>query len=342
MRLHLLAVTVAVGAFAPSAAAGAGFPAPGMDTTRTGATAPGDPYRYVAYPGGDTTTLAKVRQAGGVTLRHRRVAGDWAVAPVALDVSTTGLSADGATLVLSNPRRGLTQAMTQMLVVDTLTLRPSRRLTLRGDFTLDGVSPDGRRLYLIQYRDPRNNPLNYAVRAYDVVHRRLLPKPIVDARNPDEKMAGFPMTRGTSADGRWAYTLYGGGDENFVHALDLARGRAFCVDLEGLLTDELISMKLVARAGHVDLLNQSGTVVRRIDASTFRVTEPPAPKAPALKSPAAVQAADDPPGGGFPWELAAVVAAVAAAALFVLRRRYAAGTDSAASRSASSSSPTVP
>ena len=339
MRLHLLAALLAAGAFAPAAASAAGFPAPGMDTTRTGATAPGDPYRYVAYSAGDRTTLAKIRRAGGVTLRHRQLRGAWVVAPVALDASTTGLSADGATLVLTNPRRGLTQPVTRLVVIDTLTLQPTSRLTLRGDFTLDGVSPDGLRLYLIQYRDPRNNPLNYAVRAYDVTHRRLLPKPIVDARNPEEKMTGFPMTRTMSPDGRWAYTLYGGGDENFVHALDTARVRAFCVDLPGLLPDELGTLHLVARHGRVDLLNQSGATVRRIDASTFRVTKPPPEAAPA---PAKVAAKDDTPSDGFPWGLAAAVVAIAAAAMFALRRRYAAGTDSAAKRSASSSTPTVP
>ena len=180
------------------------------------------------------------------------------------------------------------------------------------------------------------------MRAYDVASRRLLPGPITDPRNPDEKMTGFPMTRTTSADGRWAYTLYSGGEENFVHALDLARGRAFCIDLHGLLPDELAAMKLAARNGHVDLLNQSGAVVRRIDASTFRVTEPPASKAPAAAPTPTHQAADETQSDSFPWGLAAAVAAVAGVALFVLRRRYAAGTDSAASRSTSSSSATVP
>ena len=52
MRLHPLVALMAAGALAPATASAAGFPAPGMDTTKSGATAPGDPYRYVAYPGG--------------------------------------------------------------------------------------------------------------------------------------------------------------------------------------------------------------------------------------------------------------------------------------------------
>ena len=46
-------------------------------------------------------------------------------------------------------------------------------------------------------------------------------------------MAGFPITRQTTADGRWAYTLYdGAGKEPFVHALDTVNGEAHCIDLE--------------------------------------------------------------------------------------------------------------
>jgi hypothetical protein len=80
--------------------------------------------------------------------------------------------------------------------------------------------------------------------------------------------------------------------------------------------------------------------VRRIDASTFKVTTPPQP---AIDLKPGARAKDDAaPSDGFPWGLAAAVAAVGAGALVLLRRRYAAGTDSAESRSTSSSSPTVP
>jgi hypothetical protein len=334
MRLHLLAAVAVAGAIAPAAASGAGYPVPGIDTTQQGATAPGDPYRYVALPSkGGTTQLVKLRRQNGMALRHRELSGASVVAPVAMDASTTGLSADGATLVLIEPRRAPAPRVTHMVVIDTLTLRPTRRLALRGDFTLDGMSPDGRRLYVVQYHG--DSPLDYAVRAYDVTRRRLLPHAIVDPRNPDEKMTGFPLTRATSADGRWAYTLYSGGEESFVHALDTARGRAFCVDLDGLSADDLGAMRLIAGPGHVNLVNEAGETVRRIDAATFKVTTP---------RPVAVAVAkDDPaPGGGFPWGLAAIVAAVAAAALLVLRRRYATGSDAAASSSASSSTPTLP
>jgi hypothetical protein len=327
--MRLLAALAAL-AVAPATAAAAGFPVASTETTRTGATAPGDPYRYVALSAGRSTLLTKILRSDGVVERHRMLRGAEVVTPVAQDASTTGLSADGSTLVLSAPRRTFPQRVSRLLVVGTARLAPAPRLTLRGDFALDGVSPDGGRLYLTQYRS--GDPLDYAVRAYDVAQRRLLPRPLVDPRSPDEKMTGFPVTRAVSPDGRWAYTLYGGGEEQFVHALDLARGRAFCIDLHGLTLNDVSTMHLLARPGSVDLIGQTGAAVRRIDARTLRV-EPPRRHA---------AAANASSGRSFPWGLAALAAAVGAGALVLLRRRYAAGTDSAASRSASSSSPTVP
>src|SRR5229473_1951827 len=45
-------------------------------------------------------------------------------------------------------------------------------------------------------------------------------------------MNGSPMTRTTSADGRWVYTLYmNPGGFPFIHALDTVRGVAHCVGL---------------------------------------------------------------------------------------------------------------
>ena len=48
-------------------------------------------------------------------------------------------------------------------------------------------------------------------------------------------MRGSPLTRATSPDGRWAYTLYdGAGGTPFVHALDTSTRTARCIDLPTL------------------------------------------------------------------------------------------------------------
>jgi len=334
MRALLVAgATIAVAV--PAAAVGAGFPAPGMDTSRTGATAPGDPYRYSAIPQASGATLVvKLSRDGGAIVRHRELRGTSVVAAAALDGATTGLSADGSRLVLIGPRRARRQRVTRLVVLDTTTLRPVRRVTLRGDFTLDAVSPDASRLFLVRFADAAANPLDYAVRVYDVRHQRLLPHPLVDPRNPDEKMTGMPLARVLSPDGRWAYTLYAG-EEQFVHALDTARSRAYCVDLPAVTSDAAGTLRLVARRGAVDLVGQSGGVVARIDTATRRVSTPRPTAAPAPTAPAE-------PHDGFPWALTAAVAAIAAGALLVLRRREPRHDVFRTSRSARSSRSSVP
>jgi hypothetical protein len=45
-------------------------------------------------------------------------------------------------------------------------------------------------------------------------------------------MTGYAVTRATSADGRWVYTLYQKPEgEPFVHALDTVAATAHCIDL---------------------------------------------------------------------------------------------------------------
>ena len=64
---------------------------------------------------------------------------------------------------------------------------------------------------------------------------------------PDEQMGGLPMTRAFSRDGRWAYTLYGGGAETFIHALDTVGRTAACIDLEMLPPDADLFARAAAR-----------------------------------------------------------------------------------------------
>ena len=187
--------------------------------------------RLVALPTAHGTAVARL---GEVVYASTRLDGRYTVPVVALDHTAAGLSTDGSTLVLINPRRTFPRARTSFVVLDATTLRTRSRIVLEGDFSFDALSPDGTRVFLIHYLS-RRDPTRYEVRALDVPSGRLLPTPIVDKSEPDERMAGLPITRETSADGRWAYTLYdGAGHEPFVHALDTVNGEAHCIDLEML------------------------------------------------------------------------------------------------------------
>ena len=106
-----------------------------------------------------------------------------------------------------------------------------RLVTLPGLWSLDALSRDGRMLYAIQYLGTGPNP-RYSVRAVSLVTGKPVGAPLVDKREPDEEMNGSPWARVRSANGAWAYTLYAKPNgTGFVHALDTAGRRAFCVDL---------------------------------------------------------------------------------------------------------------
>src|SRR5204863_7448130 len=124
-----------------------------------------------------------------------------------IDGVAGGRSGDGRTLVLIRPQTARAPTRSVFLVVRTSDLAPLERVVLKGNFSFDVLSPDGSRLYLIQYVSQRNLS-RYVVRAYDLVRRRLLPGRIADRTQRGWVMAGYPLARATSAGGRWIYTLY--------------------------------------------------------------------------------------------------------------------------------------
>lgn len=181
------------------------------------------------------TVVALVNPHGGRIIASRLLHGTFTIPAVAYDGSAAGLSADGRTLVLIQPRASFPRAQTPLMIVDAQRLRRLQLLRLHGDFSFDAISPRGSLVYLIEYVSP-TDPTRYRVRAYDLAADRLLAQPVVDPREPGEQMGGSPLTRATSPNGRWAYTLYdGAGKTPFVHALDTSTRSARCIDLDALL-----------------------------------------------------------------------------------------------------------
>ena len=74
---------------------------------------------------------------------------------VAYDGSPGGLSADGRTLVLTQPGVRFPQTTSGFTRLDTRRLKILDTVTLDGTFTFDALSPDGRQMYLIEYTSPR-------------------------------------------------------------------------------------------------------------------------------------------------------------------------------------------
>jgi hypothetical protein len=285
----------------------------------TGVTAAGSPFNFVAVGSGRShTVLQRIRRNTGTVERSRVIPGFLGVPGVAFDGSTTGLSADGRTLVLAAIPRGYPQRNTQLVVLDAVRFRERMRVTLPGMSVVDAISPDGRWVYLTQYRSLGN--LNYQVLAYDLKQRKLIDKPIVDPREPDEKMQGQPVTRLMSGDGRWAYTFYARGDEApFIHALDTVNRMAACIDVPlGTDLQQVFEMKLRFGPGGTLQVTHNGEALANVNTRTFAVSKPGAQSPAPAPKPAAHSS-----GGGsqFPWALMAIPAAAALAGAGVLARR---------------------
>jgi hypothetical protein len=190
---------------------------------------------YVARPGRHETVVTAM-SASGRSLVRAVLQGRFDVPVVAYDGSAAGLSADGRTLVLIRPRTAFPQRSTELAILATRTLRPRRFERLRGDFSFDSISPNGAWVYLIQYTS-RFDSTRYRVRALSTGTGNLLARDIVDPHDRGEAMRGSPITRLSSPDGRWAYTLYDGNGHPFVHALDTARLQARCIDVAAFPTN---------------------------------------------------------------------------------------------------------
>jgi hypothetical protein len=311
---RLLWLPLALVLVAAPAASAAGPPVPSAASGSAGAIAPSGTERLTTRDAGENTRVSAIRTSDDKVLRSRQISGRWAVSPVTINGGTTGLSADGRTLVLARPERDFPPPSTKLAVLDARRLTVQREIALSGFFTVDAISPDGRWAYLIQY--PGEDVFDYRVRALDTRSGRLDARDVVDPREPDEQMGGLPMTRELSGDGRWAYTLYGGGKETFIHALDTVGGTAACIDLEMLPPQSDLSAVRLAlsrdeRRIHV---RGEGKTVATVDARTFAVSEPAdhtaPPPAPARKD------------SGFPWPAALVAGGLAALGAVAVRRRH--------------------
>jgi hypothetical protein len=237
--LRLIAFALVPLALVAGSAAGAGGPSPGVMTGWDGAVDGAGAVRYVALPAAKTTAVAAVRTSDGRVLRYTMIRGAFGIPLVAFDGTTEGISRDGKTLVLGDV--GANADQTRFAVLRTTPLRLKKAITLPGRWAYDALSPDSRTLYAIQYLGTGPNP-RYNVRAVSLVTGKPVGGAIVDKREADEEMNGSPWARARSADGAWAYTLYAKPNgTSFVHALDTAHRRAFCVDLPWRTTPQAIS-----------------------------------------------------------------------------------------------------
>ena len=258
---------------AGNATAAKGGPTPGVSVGWDGTVDVANAVRYVALPGAKTTTVAAVRTSDGRVLRFATINGVFGIPLVAFDGTAEGISSDGMTLVLADLTGRRDE--TNFAVLNAKTLRLKKAVTLPGLWAYDALSPNGRTLYATQYLGTAANA-RYNVRSVSLVTGKPVGAALVDRREPDEEMNGSPWARTRSANGAWAYTLYAKPDgTGFVHALDTAKRRAFCVDLPWRTSvQRLAAVRLSLADGgrRLELAKRGGNRLAVVDTTTFKVT----------------------------------------------------------------------
>ena len=318
MLRSTLAVAVTVALSFVSTALGDGGPSPGAVQGDPGVLTTDGLVRYVTLPSGSGTILAAVTTHGG-RVSWTGLPGNWGIPAVAFDGTTGGLSQDASTLVLAEPGFGgctpsycsPLRATSRFDVLAPKKIRLREKLTLRGDFAYDALSPNGHVLYLIQHVS-KTDLSRYLVRAYDLTRHTLRPGAVADRAQRGWVMQGSPMARATSDDGRFVYTLYQNpGGYPFVHALDTVAGTAHCIGIPlplGINQGVLNKLALSEDGRTLDVDPAAGRPIYLVDTRTYRVTEPPPPRK----------------GSGFGWWLltpALMLVPLGAALTYRCRRR---------------------
>lgn len=172
---------------------------------------------------GRVVTRILVVGRDGSNHRLQLVPGSWGL-PAAVAGQPEGIAWDGSRVVLvstDDPGRFV-----------AVSVRGSRAAPLvvapRGRFVYDGISVDGKQLFVTQLADA-HGAAAYRIMRVDLASGRLDGKPIVDKLDGDDAMAGTPIARAAASD--FLYTVYARGTRPFVHALEGAGHFSLCLDL---------------------------------------------------------------------------------------------------------------
>ena len=215
----------------------------------------------VTNDAGNTAIVAGDRQA--------TIPGAYGIPTMITSNTPLGMFRDRSHFVLQSV--GLTKD-TSFAIVRTRDFGLAQTISLKGSYAFDALSPNGRKLYLIEHHSADFQ--HYVVRAYDLVTQRLLPGRIADKTQASWVMEGWPASRVSTADGRWVYTLYSNpGGFPFVHALDTVRGVAHCVGMAWSGSQNaLLQYRLAIDGNRLLVRKPDRRVYRTIDRTTWAVS----------------------------------------------------------------------
>lgn len=157
------------------------------------------------------------------------VDGSWRLPTIGPDPVPVGLALGGPTIVLVENVAPGTNGRTRFAILERGFTTKPRIIELAGRFDYDALSPSGSVLYVVEHLDADAGG-RYQVRAVELPSGTLRDGVIVDKRNVDEAMAGYPLAQVRRADGG-VLTLYRGKEHPFIHALNSVDGWALCIDL---------------------------------------------------------------------------------------------------------------
>jgi hypothetical protein len=270
MRRRILlvpALVLACAVWTVALASGAG-PSPGLSTGQ-GIVSGG--VRYVSHPNESGSSLLAIDRDTGRVLRQITLKGIWGIPLVAFDGTAEGLLPAHRLLLATSLYNGQElRKTTTFKLVDVRKMKVARTIRLQGAFSYDALSPDGQYLYLTEYVTPED-PSVYRVRAYDLRSGKLLAKIVTDKSSWETGMRGIPLARAWKS--AWAYTLYGGNDRPFIHALNTRGIEAVCIFLPWKGSpDRMFGFRLrIDGDGHLVVRGPNGRALAVIDSESFKI-----------------------------------------------------------------------
>jgi hypothetical protein len=274
MARRVASCLVVLAALAAAPAAFAAFPGPYAVQGGQGVLSKDGSLRFVAKKAAEGTVVQAISTRDQSIQQTRAFDGALGIPTLSFNGAGEGLMPDGSAFVLQTA--GFASS-TQFFLVSTRDLTPVDSFTVKGTFVFDALSPDGKKLYLIQHRTT-NDVEHYIVRGYDLAAHRLLPGRIADKAQRSWVMQGWAVNRATSVDGRWVYTLYANpGGYPFVHALDTVRGVAHCIGVPWPQTQEqgmVFNFRLTLTGHRLAVRWPSGSTYRVIDTRSWKVSKP--------------------------------------------------------------------
>jgi hypothetical protein len=241
---------------------------------------------YTTTSSAGETTITRIEISTGDRVSSTTVPGDLqirAVAPFGLGVALMPRGTSG-----QDPWVPRSRARTHIVVADPSGVSAPLRFNLKGNYEPEAFSPDGERLYMLQYR-PALAPTSYRVIGLylETGKRWALIGP---NKQPVENMTATRLAQVPSPDGSYLYTLYTNqrpaylgeaatatdhaAEKAFIHTVDLTNGFAVCIKLPrnfGTVPQQASAIAISPNGHRVYAVDAQHGVISIVNTQRYRV-----------------------------------------------------------------------